>query len=1005
MSPYTCTEFVNSDMCEDTGNFGFSLEDGCVIDTLMKYNNCPELYDTKMFDSILNYMYIILYPFCKNSYEEHSFFYYLANGDVDLDASPGWPFSQRFNTKEEFFSCVEAVNLMQLIPYYEKDYVYTSIPKKEIKSRVTTAGKKKPVRQVCGCPVDKLFHMLPMVHGFNKAIEVKGLGLPFFLGTTFRGDDLANYLNLFDGFSRGISTDRTAHDSTVASDRHRFVCELRKKFLPRSLHEKLDFFYDRSASKHIIDTDGAIFHVNHGMASGHPCTAHDNSIIVYADAIYMLRQFGFSFADITENFRFAIYGDDCNIFIRDGWQCPITPVQIREWHSQMGIIIKCPDEWRPSFFLDFLSRVPLLIGDRVAVSQERHPKFWASGQLSDFYLGPLDRFLKVVQLRNASAGTTTFRRFDLLCDHLVGRLKPMYGSEARYIAGIKMLVPEDVVLLANSTRVNHGMVFLKSRLPLNFHMNGNQEVIIKNAPAKNKKRNNNRRSNRNNQSRRGRGNGRGSNRQVQRGPRRQYQKKINSKASNRVGGGMEEKAVLAVSRTLNTYFTGGQNKLSLRGRDFLSVINGQASADSITIGATYWLNPGNASAFVKCANIAGNYVRWNFKHIRFIYAPSCPSTTTGSVVMYADTDPQEADTNNIAQALNKQIVVSGVPWAEKGLILDLTPQLLKATPKSFLCKTYSQLQVLDTASAWADLRQMIPAYVIVGTYGAAANNTQFGNLYVEYEFELEEFLPSVDDTALYVMNPVDLSTGIQDSKFVPTAGTANPDPINPISGNIEQQFAPVNVYNVSGGNTYTNQNGFAVSDNTNIRALWKITAGITSDEKKFTNGYTIDEWKIVQPLLERRKKITEQYWDQRNDLELKNPIRMRDLPSFSPTYVKVLNGVLVYWDEVLEEWIPVPNEDERALVRASFGVGASGDMVFQGVLVDLVSAGISVIVDILTNNSAAFVEAADFILDVTGVKDYFISWYNRFTPSLLNPSRSCSYSSTSKDTVNPTPSG
>lgn len=976
------------------------MEDDCTIDTVYKYDTNPMYYNNSDYFAVLKYLKIKLYPFCRDFVFE-DFFQLLARGDVDVTTSPGWPFSNVYNDKDACLSDLDFVNLL-IKETWKKHYPFTSFPKKEIKVRISkVTGQPKPVRQICGCPIDYLYHLLPLVHHFNKSIEVKGRGLPFFLGTTFMHSDLKAYIDNFSGFSRGISTDRSSHDSTVARDRHQLITDLRCEFLPAEYHEKLRFLYAQAGHKYIIEPDGAIYEVDHGMASGHPCTAHDNTIIVYADTLVMFRNFGLTFAEIESNIRLAIYGDDCNIYIRDGWEPPFSPIDIRNWHSSMGINIKCPDNWRDSFALDFLSRVPIKIGDYISVYQDRHEKFYASAIHSDLKMSDVDRLMKYVQLRNASAGSPTFSKLDKKCLDELQRLKELYSDDPNYIAARTLMNSEEIILRGQGYRIDQalGPVFLKSRQPkvLQFSMSEKVEIKVE-APKRNKRAPRQRITIANRP--------KVSNSQMgkskQKNVRRPIRKQKNGKATATLN---DARAPLAVARTMQTYFTGGQKELVLTGRDYLMTQMSNSTPSALNISSSLAINPGNAAVFKKAANVAQNYNRWTFTEITLLYVPACPATTSGEVVAYADTDPEAPDTVNISEIMNKNLVASDVPWSERGIILKIDPKKIKSSSPSWLVQTYAQLSTLETAGNWASLRQCVPFYFIFGTYGGPSTSVMQGHWYIEYKIKLMEFQPQPDASMLLTMNPVNLANGDQTPQVM-TSSTATSygfDATYPVSGDITDFKNGDTIYMTSpynGNLKFTNRNSVPVSDNANIRAAWSVNAGAAPPA---TEEYKAER-KDIEACLRRRKAITDAYWAQIHEgVDEKNPIYLKDLPAFRPTYIKNVNGVVCYYDPVLEEWIacPTPDERQRAIIQIGY---VAGDISFSSFLGNVLGNSINAIYSVVVNDYNYIFEAMDLVLDLTGVGDYVASWFTTVVPSTANPTRTLNYGTKGIAPINASPS-
>jgi hypothetical protein len=364
---------------------------------------------------------------------------------VDFSTSPGFPGSIKFKSKEAFFSNFD---VWQRLLYeratgdYVRDYLWTGFNKPEI------IKKSKDVRQICGCESALLFHVFPLVHQFNKSLEVAGHGLPLFLGTTFEGSDFQVYVSKFEG-RQCMATDASGFDASISSQLYVLALRLRLAFLTVSLHDKLKFFYKQIIRKWIVENDGAVVYVDHGTASGQPSTAHDNSLIMWLLMISFLLRF-YTAAELNDNLvELAIYGDDCVIGIVSDIRFSLE--QLKTYFATHGIVLKA------SGFVsfqeaDFLSRVPFKTRLGYVPVFLNHQKLLASAFINDNPLGPFDYLMKLMDLRSKLAGTPSFAKIHSRCESELEHYKGLLKSNGKLGIVLKRFMTEEDCLLSRSHR-------------------------------------------------------------------------------------------------------------------------------------------------------------------------------------------------------------------------------------------------------------------------------------------------------------------------------------------------------------------------------------------------------------------------------------------------------------------------------------------------------------------------------------------------------------------------
>jgi len=163
----------------------------------------------------------------------------------------------------------------------------------------------------------------------------------------------------------------------------------------------------------------------------------------------------------------------------------------------------------------------------------------------------------------------------------------------------------------------------------------------------------------------------------------------------------------------------------VRNREFIQdIASGTFANFSGVIDAP--INPGNSLMFPKLSLIADAFEKFSFKRLKFTYQPNCPSTTTGTVAMYADYDPVDTAVSNMAQLMEHGDAVEGSVWHQ--IELNIHPRKLNA-----MKWYYVQNQLTNTASAVDRQQNQLDFRLFVDKI---PTNTELGSLVVEYDVEL-----------------------------------------------------------------------------------------------------------------------------------------------------------------------------------------------------------------------------------------------------------------------------
>lgn len=195
------------------------------------------------------------------------------------------------------------------------------------------------------------------------------------------------------------------------------------------------------------------------------------------------------------------------------------------------------------------------------------------------------------------------------------------------------------------------------------------------------------------------------------------------------------------------------NVTRVQHREFIADISSNSSAFATT---TLAINPGNPTAFPWLAAIATNYESYTFKKLAYRYLPLCPTSTQGRITMAIDYDARDTVPTTKAVLSQYQGAVATPVW-QQGLYVSTPANLTK-----FCKQRYVSGPSVPTNS---DVKTYHVGQFTIATSNTPASLTQLGELWVEYDVELQtpQIATSVQATSNTEKVPV--SGGAQRTKI------------------------------------------------------------------------------------------------------------------------------------------------------------------------------------------------------------------------------------------------
>jgi len=162
----------------------------------------------------------------------------------------------------------------------------------------------------------------------------------------------------------------------------------------------------------------------------------------------------------------------------------------------------------------------------------------------------------------------------------------------------------------------------------------------------------------------------------------------------------------------------------------------ESSSGTFQLLLAHKINPGNSLLFPWLSQIATRFESYNFKALKFVYEPQCPTTSAGTVMQVVDYDASDDPPINKTQMMAYKGAVRSPPWfcsSNQSDPSDLHKQ------KSYFVRNTAQ-------SGTQDPRLYDVGIFFLAFEGAAASSFYAGELYVEYcvEFMTPNLEPTVN---------------------------------------------------------------------------------------------------------------------------------------------------------------------------------------------------------------------------------------------------------------------
>ncbi len=166
---------------------------------------------------------------------------------------------------------------------------------------------------------------------------------------------------------------------------------------------------------------------------------------------------------------------------------------------------------------------------------------------------------------------------------------------------------------------------------------------------------------------------------------------------------------------------GSDGRVTVKHREYIDDITSSVSFSALT----FTINPGLNGTFPWLAQIANAYETYRFKSLKFIYEPSCATTTVGTICLAVDFDPADSAPASKLQMLSYSGAVRSPYWTSCQYVCsqaDLAKFQQKFVRAALLPSGTSPL-LYDAGN------------LFIGVVDGAGA-TMVGELHVEYEVEL-----------------------------------------------------------------------------------------------------------------------------------------------------------------------------------------------------------------------------------------------------------------------------
>jgi len=268
-----------------------------------------------------------------------------------------------------------------------------------------------------------------------------------------------------------------------------------------------------------------------------------------------------------------------------------------------------------------------------------------------------------------------------------------------------------------------------------------------------------------------------------------------------------------------------QTVTRVAGRAYLGAVNTSGktlSASPNTIGLMFDVNPVLLNDRV--AVVASTFDKYVYQSLRFTYVPQCPTTTSGSVALVFERDPEQdaanpQSTQFLSEVMSYENPVLTPAWQECSTSFRRDPKELKTW---FIGGAGGNLSPRDTSQG----------HMITYLSNATSSNAGYGFVVMDYVLDLvsPNIMPNLSGSLgrnLFVSQYLDDNGGAK-AQFTPLVGVAvsGGGPYNPAAASADVYGVPwVLGFSNSGATTsYSNINPMFVPDPT-FTALFKSLKG------------------------------------------------------------------------------------------------------------------------------------------------------------------------------------
>nr|UHS72376.1 MAG: hypothetical protein 4 [Regressovirinae sp.] len=164
---------------------------------------------------------------------------------------------------------------------------------------------------------------------------------------------------------------------------------------------------------------------------------------------------------------------------------------------------------------------------------------------------------------------------------------------------------------------------------------------------------------------------------------------------------------------------------------------------SFVPGTAFWIN-----------NVAANFSKYQWVNLEFIYIPSCPTTTPGTVVLSVGYDAGDAAPGSLSAAQRGFHSVTSPYWAgydgshNLGTVKSTQSGVRISVDTSRFDKPYYPYTTLTGFNGFSNTDRNIysPGYLDISFLGGPAAATLVGSVFMKYTIKLIEPINPVDNT-------------------------------------------------------------------------------------------------------------------------------------------------------------------------------------------------------------------------------------------------------------------